>query len=175
MRDAICGSVLRAVREVPAPFGGLRVTATAAGVGSIDFLRNPPDSGIEAGSDGPADQIANHAAGQLREYLAGRRHEFDVPLDWDRTASFRRHVLRVLYETVEFGATVTYQELAVRSGQPNAARVVGQIMGSNPLPVIVPCHRVTASGGELGGFGGGLETKRWLLELEGSLPPRLPF
>jgi methylated-DNA-[protein]-cysteine S-methyltransferase len=172
MREAICGSGVRAICEVPAPFGGLRVMATAAGVGSVNFLRNPPNSGNQPNPDGPATQIANHAADQLREYLAGGRHEFDVPLDWDRTASFRRHVLQVLYETVGFGV---YQELALRAGQPNAARVVGQIMGSNPLPVIVPCHRVTASGGELGGFGGGLETKRWLLELEGSLPPRLPF
>ncbi len=166
---------MRAVYDVTAPFGGLRVIATAAGVGSINFLRNPPNSGNPPNPDGPATQIAKLAADQLREYLAGGRHEFDVPLDWERTASFGRHVLQVLYETVGFGETVTYQELAVRSGQPNAARVVGQIMGSNPLPVIVPCHRVTASGGQLGGFGGGLETKRWLLELEGSLPPRLPF
>ena len=119
--------------------------------------------------------VADRAARQLTEYLSGDRKEFDLPLDWNGTESLRRHVLQVLYETVGYGETVSYQELAARSGHPTAARVVGQIMGSNPIPVIVPCHRVTASGGELGGFGGGLETKRWLLELEGSLPPRLPF
>lgn len=159
-----------ATRYVPAAFGGLRVTATDAGISSVDFLTTTP-------GDRPAQPsaLADRAARQLTEYLAGERTEFDLPLDWTGVESLRRHVLDVLYETVGYGQTVSYQELAARSGHPNAARVVGQIMGSNPIPVIVPCHRVTASGGELGGFGGGLETKRWLLELEGSLPPRLPF
>lgn len=161
---------LMATRYVPAPFGGLRITATDAGISSVDFLSATPTAAPSGDSD-----IADRAALELAEYLVGDRKEFDLPLDWKAVESLRRHVLEVLYDTVGYGETVSYQELAVRSGHPTAARVVGQIMGSNPIPVIVPCHRVTASGGELGGFGGGLETKRWLLELEGSLPPRLPF
>lgn len=157
-----------ATRYVPAPFGGLRVTASDDGISAVDFRTGPSEpTGRSA--------LADRAARELTEYLAGGRTEFDLPLNWDGVDSLRRHVLQVLCETVGYGETVTYQGLAVRAGHPNAARVVGQIMGSNPIPVIVPCHRVTASGGELGGFGGGLETKRWLLELEGSLPPRLPF
>jgi methylated-DNA-[protein]-cysteine S-methyltransferase len=159
-----------ATRYVPAAFGGLRISATDAGISSVDFLTATPTAAPSGDSE-----IADRAARELTEYLAGDRKEFDLPLDWDGVESLRRHVLQVLYETVGYGETVSYQELAVRSGHPTAARVVGQIMGSNPIPVIVPCHRVTASGGELGGFGGGLETKRVLLELEGSLPPRLPF
>jgi methylated-DNA-[protein]-cysteine S-methyltransferase len=161
-------------RYVPAPFGALRISTTDIGVSSIQFLSRCPDNPPALNGTG-GDPVADRAAVQLAEYLAGDRKEFELPLDWGGVVSFRRHVLDVLYETVDYGATVTYQELADRSGQPGAARVVGQVMGSNPLPVVVPCHRVTASGGELGGFGGGLETKRWLLELEGSLPPRLPF
>ncbi|HEX3812075.1 MAG TPA: methylated-DNA--[protein]-cysteine S-methyltransferase [Mycobacteriales bacterium] len=161
-------------RTVAAPFGGLRVTASETGIRAVSFLAAAPES-TPAPKGTAADAIAERAAAQLTEYLAGRRRDFDLPLDWDQVVSFRRQVLDVLYRSVGYGETVTYQQLAERSGQPGAARVVGQIMGSNPLPVVVPCHRVTASGGELGGFGGGLETKRWLLELEGSMPPRLPF
>ena len=88
-----------------------------------------------------------------------------------------QRVLRALWETVPFGATVTYGELAVRGGLGRghtAARGVGAIMGSNPLPVVVPCHRVLAADG-IGGFGGGLRTKEWLLALEGVLTGALPW
>jgi methylated-DNA-[protein]-cysteine S-methyltransferase len=109
---------------------------------------------------------------QLREYFAGSRREFDLPLDWGLIGGFARDVLGTLYRTVGYGQVVTYQELADRVGQPGAARAVGGAMGANPIPVVVPCHRVLAADG-LGGFGGGLETKRRLLELEGVLPVAL--
>ena len=92
-------------------------------------------------------------------------------MDWRLTSGNQRRVLQTLYDTVPFGATVTYGELARRSGlglAHTAARGVGAIMGSNPLPVVVPCHRVLATDG-LGGFGGGRATKEWLLALEGVL------
>jgi methylated-DNA-[protein]-cysteine S-methyltransferase len=166
---------MAAHRYVPASFGGLGITATDDGVASVEFLSfDQPRTQTESTGD-KADAIADRAAEQIAEYLSGQRRRFELPLDWKELASLRLQVLQTLYETVDYGVTVTYQQLAERCGHPSAARVVGQIMGSNPIPVIVPCHRVTASGGELGGFGGGLETKRWLLELEGSLPPRLPF
>ena len=109
---------------------------------------------------------------QLGEYFAGRRREFDLPLDWGLIGGFARDVLGTLFRTVGYGQVVTYQGLADRVGQPGAARAVGAAMGANPIPVVVPCHRVLAAEG-LGGFGGGLETKRRLLELEGVLPVAL--
>jgi len=166
---------MAAHRYVPAPFGGLGITATDDGVAGVDFLTVGPAPTPAESTGTKADAIADRAAEQITEYLSGQRQRFELPLDWKELASLRLQVLQTLYETVDYGVTVTYQQLAERCGHPGAARVVGQIMGSNPIPVIVPCHRVTASGGELGGFGGGLETKRWLLELEGSMPPRLPF
>jgi methylated-DNA-[protein]-cysteine S-methyltransferase len=112
------------------------------------------------------------ARAQLTEYFAGTRRDFDLPLDWGLIGGFPRDVLRTLYATVPYGQVVTYQDLAERVGQPGAARAVGGAMHINPLPVVVPCHRVLAADG-LGGFGAGLETKRRLLELEGVLPVAL--
>jgi methylated-DNA-[protein]-cysteine S-methyltransferase len=118
---------------------------------------------------------------QLAEYLRGQRRAFDLPLDWTAVAGLQRQVLGVLYECVGYGQTVTYGGLARQAGLPQEgqelpARAVGQIMGSNPIPVIVPCHRVVASDG-LGGYSGGTgpEVKRWLLILEGALPPTLDW
>ncbi|MFH8725930.1 methylated-DNA--[protein]-cysteine S-methyltransferase [Streptomyces termitum] len=110
---------------------------------------------------------------QLEGYFAGRSRGFDLPLDWSLTTGFNRQVLRELAEGVPYGTVVGYGDLARRVGQPGAAQAVGAAMGSNPLPVVVPCHRVVESDGGLGGFGGGLETKRRLLALEGVLPEPL--
>ncbi|SDM12324.1 methylated-DNA--[protein]-cysteine S-methyltransferase [Streptomyces wuyuanensis] len=110
---------------------------------------------------------------RLAEYFAGRRTEFGLPLDWSLTSGFNRQVLRELAETVPYGSVVGYGDLADRVGRPGAAQAVGAAMGSNPLPLVVPCHRVVESDGGLGGFGGGLETKRKLLALEGVLPQPL--
>lgn len=115
---------------------------------------------------------------QLTAYLDGTRQDFDLPLDWSLTSGATRQVLRTLYAEVGYGRTTTYGELAKVSGAFDGAngvlgaRAVGTIMGANPIPVIVACHRVLAADG-LGGFGGGLSAKRWLLELEGALPPTL--
>ncbi|MZD08489.1 methylated-DNA--[protein]-cysteine S-methyltransferase [Streptomyces sp. SID5785] len=110
---------------------------------------------------------------QLADYFAGRRHDFDLPLDWSLSAGFNREVLRELATGVPYGSVVGYGDLARRVGQPGAAQAVGAAMGSNPLPVVVPCHRVVERDGGIGGFGGGLETKRRLLALEGVLPEPL--
>lgn len=117
---------------------------------------------------------------QFGEYLAGTRRAFDLPLDWSLTSGFGRHVLHTLHDTVGYGQVLSYQDLAARAGRPTAARVVGAVMGANPLPIVVPCHRVVAANGldgigGLGGFGGGLELKRRLLALEGVLPTTLEF
>ncbi|MGW0839946.1 methylated-DNA--[protein]-cysteine S-methyltransferase [Streptomyces sp. NPDC002787] len=119
-----------------------------------------------------APQLAE-AIRQVEAYFAGRRHDFDLPLDWSLISGFNRQVLRELASGVPYGSVVGYGDLARRVGQPGAAQAVGVAMGSNPLPVVVPCHRVVESDGGIGGFGGGLETKRKLLALEGVLPEPL--
>ncbi|MGX7761721.1 methylated-DNA--[protein]-cysteine S-methyltransferase [Streptomyces angustmyceticus] len=110
---------------------------------------------------------------ELTAYFAGELRSFTVPLDWSLSAGFSARVLQVLAAEVPYGSVVGYQDLADRVGEPGAARAVGAAMGSNPLPVVVPCHRVVASDGGIGGFGGGLEAKRALLALEGVLPAPL--
>jgi O-6-methylguanine DNA methyltransferase len=139
-----------------------------------------PGASQADGSPG-ASQVVRAARRQLAEYFSGQRKEFELPIDWNGFGPAQRQVLGLLYDDVGYGETVTYGTLAVRAGIPARtdvipARAVGQIMGSNPIPVIVPCHRVVASDG-LGGYSGGAgpEVKRWLLILEGSLPPTLDW
>lgn len=105
---------------------------------------------------------------QLDEYFAGGRHAFDLPLDRRLARGYRLAVLDELGQ-VPFGRTVTYGDLARRTGHPGASRAVGTAMATNPLPVVLPCHRVLRSGGALGGYGGGLDVKVWLLRHEGAL------
>ena len=121
----------------------------------------------------PDSPLLTEAIRQLRAYFAGERHDFDLPLDWSLISGFNRQVLRELASGVPYGSVVGYGDLAGRVGQPGAAQAVGTAMGANPLPVVVPCHRVVESDGGIGGFGGGLETKRRLLALEGVLPEPL--
>jgi methylated-DNA-[protein]-cysteine S-methyltransferase len=101
---------------------------------------------------------------QLREYFAGKRAAFDLPLAPEGTA-FQRSVWRQLQE-IPYGETISYGELARRVGNPKASRAVGSANGANPVPIVIPCHRVIAGDGTLGGFGGGLLTKQTLLTLE---------
>jgi methylated-DNA-[protein]-cysteine S-methyltransferase len=108
---------------------------------------------------------------QLEAYFAGETTEFDVPLDLDGATAFRRSVWSALLE-IPYGATVTYGELAVRLGVPRAARAVGAANGSNPISIIVPCHRVIGSAGSLTGYAGGLERKRYLLRHEAEVAAR---
>jgi methylated-DNA-[protein]-cysteine S-methyltransferase len=115
--------------------------------------------------------IAADAAAQLGEYLRGEREEFEVALDWTSVSAGHRRVLETLREVAPFGQTLTYGELALQTGVADP-REIGVMMSRNPVPLVVPCHRVVAADG-LGGYGGGLELKRRLLELEGVLPPRL--
>ena len=104
---------------------------------------------------------------QLDEYFAGRRRAFDVPIDPVLSRGFRRDVLIELGR-VGYGETVSYGELARRVGHPGASRAVGTAMGTNPIPIVQPCHRALRTGGALGGYGGGLDVKRALLTLEGA-------
>lgn len=111
------------------------------------------------------------AAEQLQAYLAGQRSAFDLPLDLGLLTAFQRKVLMTVMG-VPRGEVTTYGDLAKRIGRPKAARAVGQALGSNPIPIVIPCHRVLASDGSLGGYSGreGVKTKEKLLQLEGALP-----
>jgi methylated-DNA-[protein]-cysteine S-methyltransferase len=164
-------------RTVATQIGQLAFAATIDGLVCVSFGR--PESLVrslqrkgEVSQARPGDAILEAAATQLYEYGQGHRTEFTVELDWSLTSGVQQQVLRTLYETVPFGTTVTYGELARRCGMPGGARVIGQIMGSNPLPIVVPCHRVLAANG-LGGYGPGLDVKRRILILEGQLEPSL--
>ncbi|MGW0914992.1 methylated-DNA--[protein]-cysteine S-methyltransferase [Streptomyces sp. NPDC002784] len=121
----------------------------------------------------PGSPLLAEAIRQLTAYFAGERHDFELPLNWSLISGFHRQVLGELAAGVPYGSVVGYGDLAARVGQPGAAQAVGMAMGANPLPVVVPCHRVVESDGGIGGFGGGLETKRKLLALEGVLPEPL--
>lgn len=103
---------------------------------------------------------------ELEEYFEGRRHRFETPLDWRLTRGFGRRVLKATAR-IPYGSVSTYTQIAARAGSPRGARAAGNALGSNPLPIIVPCHRVLHSGGGLGGYTGGLDRKRLLLSVEG--------
>lgn len=127
-----------------------------------------PGTGGLGGTQGETPAPLRMAAAQLDEYFAGVRTSFSLPLAPQGTA-FQLSVWRALAD-IPYGETITYGELARRVGRPAAFRAVGQANGANPLPIVYPCHRVVAAGGRLGGYGGGLETKRRLLALEGATP-----
>ena len=156
--------------HVETPIGVLGVEATEAGVRRVRLPSEGRSDPGEGGS-GEAAATATDAATQFQEYLHGDRESFDLALDWTDVEASHRHVLETLCEAAPFGVTVTYGELGRRAGVDDP-RDVGVMMARNPLPLVVPCHRVVASDG-LGGYGGGLELKRRLLELECVLPPRL--
>jgi methylated-DNA-[protein]-cysteine S-methyltransferase len=105
---------------------------------------------------------------ELDEYFEGRRTAFDVPIDWSLAPGFTGRVLHATAR-IGFGQTSTYSEVAGRAGSPRAVRAAGNALGANPMPVVVPCHRVLRTGGALGGYTGGLERKEYLLRLEGAL------
>ena len=110
----------------------------------------------------------DRARRELDEYLAGRRKTFDLELDLRATPEFHRRVLAELAR-VGYGRTTTYGALAAQAGSPRAARAVGTAMNRNPVPIVLPCHRVVGASGSLVGYGGGLERKEWLLRLEGAI------
>ncbi|MDG9710093.1 methylated-DNA--[protein]-cysteine S-methyltransferase [Streptomyces sp. DH10] len=168
---------------VDSDIGPLLLAATREGLVSVVFHATDAvrDRAVERlasrlGTEpvhAPGSPLLTEAIRQLEAYFTGERRDFDLPLDWSLISGFNREVLRELASGVPYGTVVGYGDLAGRVGQPGAAQAVGMAMGANPLPVVVPCHRVVESGGGIGGFGGGLETKRKLLALEGVLPEPL--
>lgn len=166
--------------ESPLPTGPIHVAVTDRGVVGTQFWHE----GLPGESCAAGDERAATVAARFAEYFAGARQTLELPLDWSWTEGLQRTVLQTLETEVGYGRTITYGGLATRSGAFEneleahlAARAVGQIMGSNPLFLLVPCHRVVAADG-LGGFGGGelgMAVKRWLLTLEGVLQPTLDW
>jgi methylated-DNA-[protein]-cysteine S-methyltransferase len=149
---------------VESPIGKLLIAGDQESVRQINFAKNgkpsKPEPDWQESSRGPVAQ----AARQLREYFAGSRTDFDLPLSPQGT-EFQRQVWRRLQE-IPYGETISYGELARRIGNPKASRAVGAANGQNPIPIVIPCHRVIGANGKLTGFGGGLPTKEALLALE---------
>ena len=152
----------------------LTVFVTPRGLAGISYADEPIEQQLEevASTISPrvmaAPERTDRVRRQLDEYFAGERRRFDVPVDWRALHGFREQVLRATAR-IPFGQVSTYREIATEAGSPNAYRAAGNALGSNPIPIVVPCHRVLHAGGGLGGYTGGLERKRYLLRLEGVL------
>jgi methylated-DNA-[protein]-cysteine S-methyltransferase len=169
-------------RSLDTPVGKVSVACSDAGVARVTY--GPPAGGAPAGGS-LASVLLEAALEELQEYFAGQLRSFSVPVDLGTARGARRTVLSLLHASVGFGQTITYGALAARAGVEATtgpggtvppARVVGQIMASNPVALIVPCHRVVAGTG-LGGYSGGTGTdvKQWLLVFEGSIPATLDW
>jgi methylated-DNA-[protein]-cysteine S-methyltransferase len=160
------------------PVGPLLLAATDTGLLRLHYLRD--DDNLERALSDIAARLTprivasgsrfEDARRELDEFFSGRRQEFDLPLDWSLVKpGFRRAVLQST-PRIPVGQTVSYRYIAGRAGNDRAFRAAGTALGSNPLPIVVPCHRVLHAGGGLGGYTGGLEIKRELLAIEGVLP-----
>jgi methylated-DNA-[protein]-cysteine S-methyltransferase len=162
-----------AYRTVDSPVGALLIAATPAGLVRVAFSSEGHDAVLQSLSDRISSRLLrapkrlDAVARQLDEYFSGRRHTFDVPLDFQLSTGFRRVVLGHLAVDVGYGTTASYGTLARLSGSPKAVRAVGTTCATNPIPVVVPCHRIVRSDGTLGGYRGGPAAKRVLLDLEG--------
>ena len=158
------------------PVGWLGVTVSAVGLRQVMLPNWAGRAGRDSTRRRPtaayADGCAARAIAQIMEYLRGERREFDLPLDLSAVGADQRTVLDELCASAPYGKVITYGELARRSGCAGGARGVGQIMARNPIPLVIPCHRVVAAA-DLGGYGGGLALKRRLLHLEGTLTEQL--
>ncbi|MEO5962157.1 MAG: methylated-DNA--[protein]-cysteine S-methyltransferase [Thermomonas sp.] len=155
-------------RRIESPAGPLVIAADDTGLRHIEFYQNrhPADRADWRGGD---NDVLQAAEAQLDEYFGGARTCFELPLAPQGTA-FQLDVWQELAR-IPYGTTISYAELAQRVGNPTATRAVGAANGRNPLPIVLPCHRVIGADGALTGFGGGLPVKQLLLQLEGAMPP----
>ncbi len=163
-----------AYRTVGSPFGSLLLAATPAGLVRIAYADEDHDQVLATLADKVSPRVLrarnrlDEPARQLDDYFANRRHDFDLPLDLQLAHGFRRTVLERLPQ-VPYGRTVSYAQLAGDVGNPRAVRAVGTACATNPLPLVIPCHRVVRTDGSLGNYIGGTDTKRQLLQLESAL------
>jgi methylated-DNA-[protein]-cysteine S-methyltransferase len=170
---AAAGLLDVAYATLDSPVGTLLVAVTPRGLVRLAYL----DAGEEEAS--VLEQLAatvsprvlsaprklDEPRRELDQYFAGRRRQFELPLDWQLTRGFGRRVLEATAR-IPYGATATYKQVATEAGNARAYRAAGNALGSNPIPIVVPCHRILHSGGGLGGYTGGLERKRVLLAVE---------
>jgi len=178
-RAADAGLLDVAYGVLDSPLGPLTVMVTPRGLVRISY----GDEAIGAQLDEVAERVSprileapeqtDAVRRQLDEYFEGDRHRFELPIDWRLVRGFAGGVLRATAR-IPFGSVSSYREVAAEAGSPNAYRAAGNALGSNPIPIVVPCHRVLHAGGGLGGYTGGLERKRYLLRLEGVLDEREP-
>ena len=157
------------------PLGRLTVMVTPRGLVRLSY----PAEGVEAQLEELAERVSprileapertDAVRRQLDDYFSGRRTSFETPIDWRLVRGFAGNVLRATAR-IPFGEVSTYRDVAAKAGSPRAYRAAGNALGSNPVPIVVPCHRVLHAGGGLGGYTGGLDRKRYLLQLEGVLP-----
>jgi methylated-DNA-[protein]-cysteine S-methyltransferase len=179
-RAGVAGLLDVAYATVDSPLGPLLVAVTPRGLVRVAYEG-------EGGEDAVLAELADrlsprilHAPErtdavrrELEEYFGGGRRAFKTPVDWSLVRGFAQGVLRATAK-VPFGAVTSYGRMAEAAGSPRASRAAGNALGSNPIPIVVPCHRVLNAGGGLGGYAGGLERKRYLLALEGVLPVSRP-
>jgi methylated-DNA-[protein]-cysteine S-methyltransferase len=174
-RAAAAGLLDVAYAAVDSPLGSLTVAATPRGLVRVAYASSRSrDEVLEDLAARVSPRVLEDPARlddvrrELDEYFEGRRTDFEVSIDWSLTRGFTR---KVLHQTarIGYGELLTYADVAGRAGSPRAVRAAGNALGANPLPVVVPCHRVVRTGGSLGGYTGGLERKEFLLRLEGTL------
>jgi len=180
MTDARERLVARARREgletvgyavIDSPLGPLWIAVGPKGVVGIHYGAEPSPQElgriVRAYGPGvlPDSRRADPVARELDQYFAGKRRRFDVPVDLSPLTDFQRRVLSAT-AAIEFGDISTYAKVAARAGSAKGSRAAGQALGSNPIPIVVPCHRILASDGSLGGYAGGLDAKRRLLSME---------
>jgi methylated-DNA-[protein]-cysteine S-methyltransferase len=168
------GLVDVAYAPVDSPLGPITLAGTVRGLALVSY--GPPEGVVERLAERISPRVLeaparlDEARRELDEYFEGRRREFALPLDWSLTRDgFGRRVLKATAE-IPFGEVSTYRGVATEAGNARAVRAAGNALGANPLPVVVPCHRVLRTGGGLGGYTGGVEKKEELLRLEGVLP-----
>jgi len=166
-----------AYAELDSPIGELIVFVTPRGLLRVKYADEPIESVLAdvAARVSPrilrAPSRTDAVRRELDGYFSLRRRRFDLPIDWSLVRGFAGGVLRQTAR-IPFGDVRSYGQVAAGAGSPRAARAAGNALGSNPIPIVVPCHRVLHANGSLGGYSGGLDRKRYLLALEGSLPKR---
>ncbi|MBC6461915.1 methylated-DNA--[protein]-cysteine S-methyltransferase [Actinomadura sp. HBU206391] len=160
-----------AYRTLDTPVGSLLLAGTGVGLVKVAYAVQDHDAVLQQLADRVSPRILNaprrldEVSRQIEEYLTGRRTRFDLPLDWRLSKGFRREVLMHLRD-IGYGRTESYAQVAAAAGSPRAVRAVGTACATNPLPVVVPCHRVVRSDGGMGGYAGGVEAKHILLTME---------
>jgi methylated-DNA-[protein]-cysteine S-methyltransferase len=177
LRDGKASLLDVAYAEIDSPIGELIVFVTPRGLLRVKYADEPIEGVLAdvAARVSPrilrAPSRTDEARRQLEGYFGLRRQSFSLPIDWSLVHGFATGVLRQTAR-IPFGDVRTYGQVAAQVGSPRAARATGNALGSNPIPIVVPCHRVLHADGGLGGYSGGLDRKRYLLALEGSLPDR---